>query len=46
MKRKPQHAELIEAALQGFQRTTTDARNLETATLIYEQHIAPNLPTA
>jgi len=26
--------------------TTTDARNLEAAKLIYEQHIAPNLPTA
>ena len=26
--------------------TTTDARNLEAARLIYEQHIAPNLPTA
>lgn len=26
--------------------TTTDARNLEVAKLIYEQHIAPNLPTA
>jgi hypothetical protein len=25
---------------------TTDARNLEAARLIYEQHIAPNLPTA
>jgi hypothetical protein len=25
--------------------TTTDARNLEAAKLIYEQHIAPNLPT-
>lgn len=26
--------------------TTTDARNLEVARLIYEQHIAPNLPIA
>ena len=26
--------------------TTTDARDLEAARLIYEQHIAPNLPTA
>lgn len=26
--------------------TTTNARNLEAARLIYEQHIAPNLPTA
>jgi hypothetical protein len=26
--------------------TTTDARNLEAAKLIYEQLIAPNLPTA
>jgi len=26
--------------------TTTDARNLEAARLIYEQHIAPNLSTA
>ena len=26
--------------------TTTDARNFEAAKLIYEQHIAPNLPTA
>jgi hypothetical protein len=26
--------------------TTTDARNLEAARLIYEQHIAPSLPTA
>ena len=26
--------------------TTTNARNLEAAKLIYEQHIAPNLPTA
>jgi hypothetical protein len=26
--------------------TTTDARNLEAARLIYEQHIAPNFPTA
>jgi len=25
---------------------TTDARNLEAARLIYEQHIAPNLSTA
>ena len=25
--------------------TTTDARNLEAARLIYEQYIAPNLPT-